>query len=63
MTDAEINWYVATGEPLDKAGAYGLQYIGGCFVARLNGNAQNVIGLPVHAVLRLAAQLGVDLLG
>ena len=62
LSDRYIEWYVATGEPMDKAGAYGLQYIGGCFVARIDGNAQNVIGLPMGCVLQLAAQLQVPLL-
>ena len=47
LTPAEIDWYVATGEPLDKAGAYGLQGAGGMFVVRVNGNVQAVIGLPL----------------
>jgi septum formation protein len=58
-----IEWYVATGEPLDKAGAYAVQGTGGVFVQRVRGSVSNVIGLPLHTVVRLAADLGVSLLG
>src|SRR3954470_14996182 len=47
LTPAEIDWYVATAEPLDKAGAYGLQGAGGMFVVAVDGNVQGVIGLPL----------------
>lgn len=47
MSQAEIDWYVSTGEPLDKAGAYGVQGPGGVFVERVDGNYFNVIGLPL----------------
>lgn len=50
LTDAEIDAYVATGEPLDKAGAYGIQGGAGAFVARLKGDYNNVVGLPVRRV-------------
>ena len=58
-----IAWYVATGEPLDKAGAYAVQGAGGAFVQRVQGSVSNVIGLPLHTVVRLAGELGVALLG
>jgi len=57
-----IEWYVATGEPLDKAGGYAVQGAGGVLVQRVQGSVSNVIGLPLHTVLRLAGELGVDLL-
>ena len=58
-----IEWYVATGEPLDKAGGYAVQGAGGVLVQRVQGSVSNVIGLPLHTVVRLAADLGVVLLG
>lgn len=58
-----IEWYVGTGEPLDKAGAYAVQGAGGAFVRRVRGSVTNVIGLPLHTVVHLAANLGVSLLG
>jgi septum formation protein len=47
MSAEEIQWYIATGEPLDKAGAYAVQGIGSIFVDRLEGSYTNVIGLPL----------------
>ncbi|MEN6473249.1 MAG: Maf family protein, partial [Syntrophaceae bacterium] len=47
MSEEEILWYVATGEPMDKAGAYALQGHGAAFVDRIDGSHTNVIGLPL----------------
>lgn len=60
MSDAELDWYVASGEPLDKAGAYGLQGIGGVFVTALRGCASNVIGLPLATTVALLREAGID---
>jgi septum formation protein len=61
MTPAELDWYVATGEPLDKAGSYAVQGKGGLFVEAVDGNYTNVVGLPLPATYRLFAALGYDL--
>jgi septum formation protein len=61
MTPAELDWYVATGEPLDKAGSYAVQGKGGLFVEAVYGNYTNVVGLPLPATYRLFASLGYDL--
>jgi septum formation protein len=60
MTDHEINRYVATGEPIDKAGSYALQGIGGIFVESVDGSPSNVIGLPLHVAARLLRAHGID---
>ena len=62
ITDAEIDAYVATGEPFGKAGAYAIQGAGGMFVERIEGSDTNVIGLPLATVVRLAGEVGVALL-
>ena len=61
MSDAEIDWYVATGEPLDKAGAYHVDGRGALFVTAISGSPSNVAGLPVRTVLALAREAGLDL--
>jgi septum formation protein len=60
-TEEERAWYVATGEPMDKAGAYHLDGRGALFVAGIRGSPSNVAGLPVRLVLSLAREAGVDL--
>jgi septum formation protein len=62
IDEATMAWYVATGEPFDKAGGYALQGAGGVFVAGVRGSVSNVIGLPLATVVTLARQLGVALL-
>jgi septum formation protein len=61
MTDHEITSYVASGEPMDKAGAYALQGEGGIFVMRVIGSPSTVVGLPVHQLPRLLGRVGVEL--
>lgn len=63
LTDELIEWYVGLGEPSGKAGAYAIQGAGGVFVNRVRGSVSNVIGLPLHTLLRLANDLDVQLLG
>ena len=59
LTDEEINWYVETGEPLDKAGAYGIQGKGAVLVERIEGSYDNVVGLPLTAVYEMLRRAGV----
>jgi len=53
LADAEIEWYVGTGEPLDKAGAYGLQGHAGIFVSSVAGSVSGVLGLPLDVLITL----------
>jgi len=63
LTDTEIAGYIATGEPMDKAGAYGLQGAGGAFVSSIEGNPSNVVGLPMPLAVRLLRAAGVPVFG
>jgi septum formation protein len=58
LTDREIEDYIATGEPFDKAGAYGIQAIGGRYVTRIEGCYFNVMGLPLARLWSLLRGLG-----
>jgi septum formation protein len=53
MSEAEINWYAASGEPDDKAGAYAIQGLAARFINRIEGSYSNVVGLPIEAVYRM----------
>jgi len=55
----EIDWYIATGEPFDKAGAYAIQGIGTFLIKKINGSYTNVIGLPVCEVMEFLIKKGV----
>ncbi len=61
LSEPEIDAYVATGEPQDKAGAYAIQGGAGMFVTRIEGSDTNVVGLPLSTVVRLAGEVGVEL--
>ncbi|MEO6525279.1 MAG: Maf family protein [Gemmatimonadaceae bacterium] len=58
LTDAEIAAYIATREPMDKAGAYGIQGYGAAIVARVDGDYFAVMGLPVQRLVRMLRELG-----
>lgn len=57
LSDEQVRWYVATGEPSDKAGAYAVQGLGSRFVSRIEGSYSNVVGLPITVVGRLLREL------
>lgn len=62
LSEAEIGAYVATGEPLDKAGGYAAQGRGALFIRRLEGCYFNVVGLPLHLVWEMLKGCGINLL-
>lgn len=57
MSMAEIDWYIATGEPMDKAGAYAVQGRAALFIEEIQGDYFNIVGLPVRLVHKLARQI------
>ena len=59
LTAEEIDAYIATGEPMDKAGAYGIQGRGAVLVEKINGCYNNVVGLPLTMLHEMFRQLGV----
>lgn len=61
MSQEEIQWYVATTEPMDKAGAYGIQGKCAIFVKEIKGDYNNVVGLPVSHLYQELKRLGIDL--
>ena len=61
LSDREITDYVATGEPLDKAGAYGIQGKGALLVERIEGCFSNVVGLPLSLLLEILQEFGISL--
>jgi len=59
LDEARIQAYIATGEPFDKAGAYGIQGRAGAFVSRLEGSYTGVMGLPLFETVELLKEFGV----
>jgi septum formation protein len=59
LTDEEINTYILTNEPMGKAGAYGIQGIGGCFISRISGSYSGIMGLPLFETSQLLNETGV----
>lgn len=62
LSRTEIDKYAATGDPLDKAGAYGIQTKGGLLVEKVNGCYFNVVGLPITALYKLLKNFGYDMM-
>ncbi|MEK6969084.1 MAG: Maf family protein [Nanoarchaeota archaeon] len=61
ITNQEIDSYIATGEPLDKAGAFAIQGLGAVFVSRINGCYFNVMGLPLYRLAKDLQKMGIDI--
>lgn len=62
LSEAAIAAYVASGEPRDKAGSYGIQGLAGTFIRRIEGSYSGVMGLPVYETAQLLKQFGIDVL-
>ena len=56
-----IKWYIETGEPMDKAGSYGIQGKGAIFVDKINGDFFNVMGFPIGSFIEMLNKLGISL--
>lgn len=61
MSELEINRYIATGEPMDKAGAYGIQGKCAIYIEKIDGDYNNVVGLPISAIYHELQKLGIDI--
>ena len=60
LADCDIEWYVETGEPLDKAGSYAVQGIGAMFIESVHGSYTNVVGLPLALLFQMLRKAGID---
>ena len=60
VTDEELNRYIDTGEPMDKAGAYGIQGKAAAFIKKIEGDYNNVVGMPIARIYQELKQLGID---
>lgn len=61
LEEREIEWYINTGEPFDKAGGYAIQGKGAFMVERIEGSYTNVVGLPLCQLIRLLKEVGIDI--
>lgn len=58
LTREQVEWYVATGEPMDKAGAYGIQGRAAALISAISGDYYNVVGLPLYRTVQMLSQFG-----
>lgn len=61
MTETEINRYIATGEPMDKAGSYGIQGKCAIYIDKIDGDYNNVVGLPITRIYQELKKIGIDI--
>jgi septum formation protein len=60
LTREDVEWYVDTGEPMDKAGSYAVQGIGAMFIESIHGSYTNVVGLPLATLFQMLRRAGID---
>ena len=60
MSEVEINRYIATGDPMDKAGSYGIQGPCAIYIEKIDGDYNNVVGLPIARIYKELQNLGID---
>jgi septum formation protein len=63
LLDEEIEHYVISGEPMDKAGAYGIQGVAAMFVREIHGSYTGIVGLPLAETVELLRQFGIEVMG
>lgn len=63
LSESDIAAYIASGEPHDKAGAYGIQGLAGSFIQHIEGSYSGVMGLPIYETAQLLKRAGIDVLG
>ena len=61
ISEAEIRRYIATGDPMDKAGSYGIQGKCAIYIEKINGDYNNVVGLPIARIYQELQKLGIDI--
>ena len=61
MTETEIDRYIATGEPMDKAGSYGIQGKCAIYIEKIDGDYNNVVGLPITRIYQELKKIGIDI--
>jgi len=62
LSEQEMNLYIQTGEPMDKAGAYGIQGFGGLFIKSIKGSYYNVVGFPIDIFYNMMLKIGINIL-
>jgi len=62
LTHNEIKAYIASGEPIDKAGCYAIQGLGAAIITRIEGDYYNVVGLPLNSIVRALKEFGITIL-
>jgi len=60
LSEEEMEWYISTGEPMDAAGGYKIQGLGGLFIEWINGDYYNVVGLPINKLYNMIMELGLN---